>query len=109
MGYIKNNDTKLEAYLTDIGKELLIEKGLNCKFFVLGDSDIDYNRLFGNSCILKLNGRSDDNLTSPCMYSGGTEYRSVSLPDITGAGCNNCLNSTGQKEIKHKILYNKCK
>lgn len=75
MGFIKNTSDEMKVYLTDWGRQKLLEQGFVPTSFTISDHDVNYLNDVNNSAeVIDLTGDYNDNVFSISQYLKITSF-----------------------------------
>lgn len=69
MGFIKNTSDEMKVYLTELGRQKLLDQGFKAEYFTISDYDVNYlATLTDDKKTTDLTGDYDDNVYSISKY-----------------------------------------
>ena len=69
MGFIKNTSDEMKVYLTDWGRQKLLEQGFVPSNFTISDHDVNYLKSIDSEAeVIDLTGDYNDNVFSISQY-----------------------------------------
>ena len=74
MGFIKNTSDEMKVYLTDLGRQRLLEQGFVPSNFTISDHDVNYLKSADVVEVTDLTGDYNDNVFSISKYLKITSF-----------------------------------
>lgn len=87
MGFLKTGSTEMQVYLTEYGKQKMLEQSFHPMQFTLNDSDVNYlTNMTMSKAVVDVSGDYDDNVFSLSKWQNirGSIIRNVAAVNTTG-------------------------